>query len=361
MSRVAIVTICDNSNYGNRLQNYALHKTLNNLGISNVTLWDRSKNTFKERVKINIKKILPSNNIGRKKYLKFNEFTSKNISNLYVDMDNLKELRNEFDYFIVGSDQIWNYNFGHATEKDFLNFVQYDKRISYAPSFGVSKIDSEHRYKITEGINNIKYLSVREQQGATIIKELTNREAKVVLDPTLLISKNEWMLMEKRPKKMINKKYILTYFLGEISKELNDEINKISKENNLEIINLNNIEYKDFYVCGPSEFLYLFSNAEIVLTDSFHACVFSMIYDKPFYVFDRNTEGMKCMNSRLDTLLKTFKQEERKVSSLENIDNVFLCDYSESYKILREKQIESLEFLQNALNISEYSGEVING
>lgn len=361
MTKVGIVTICDNSNYGNRLQNYALYKTLDNMGIKCSTLWDKKENTIKSKIKMTIKKILPTNNINRKKNLKFNDFTRNRINNKYVQLNKLYEVGNEFDYFIVGSDQIWNYNFGHAQEKDFLKFTDYNKTISYAPSFGISEVEEEWKEKITDGLNHIKYLSVREAQGAKIIKDLTNRDAQVVLDPTLLLSKEEWNKVEKKPKKMIKEKYILTYFLGEKSQKLNDEINQLSEKNNLKIINLNNIEDKDFYVCGPSEFLYLFSNAEIVLTDSFHACVFSMIYDKPFYVFDRNTEGMKCMNSRLDTLLKTFKQEERKVSSLENIDNVFLCDYSESYKILREKQIESLEFLQNALNISEYNGEVVNG
>lgn len=360
MKKVAIITICDNTNYGNRLQNYALHKVLKNMGIENSTLWDKSKNTLLKKVKFIIKMIISVFDLSKRKSLSFEKFTYTNISNEYNDLENLEQINDKFDYFIVGSDQIWNYNFGHAKDKDFLKFADYHKTISYAPSFGISEVDSKWKSKISDGVNHIKYLSVRENQGAKIIKKLTNRDAQVVLDPTLLLSKEEWHEIEKKPKKMMNEKYILTYFLGEKSQKLNDEIKELSEKNNFRIINLNNIDDKDFYTCGPSEFLYLFNRAEIVLTDSFHACVFSMIYNKPFYVFDRNTEGMKCMNSRLDTLLKTFKQEERKVGSLENIENVFLCDYSESYKILREKQIESLEFLQNALNISENNGEVVN-
>ena len=352
MSNAAIITICDNNNYGNRLQNYALHKVLESIGVSNVTLYDEKENTVKARVKFFIKNIVPTKNINRLRRVSFEIFTRRNIKNKYVNLSELQKLNNEFDYFIVGSDQIWNYNFGHALDKDFLKFTQYHKTISYAPSFGISEIEDEWKEKIADGLNHIKYISVRENQGANIIKDLTGRDAQVVLDPTLLLSKNEWEEIQSKPEKMTSKKYILTYFLGEKSIQLKNEINYIKNKYDLEVVNLCDIEDKEYYSCGPSEFLYLFNNSELVITDSFHACVFSIIFGKPFYVFDRNSKGMKSMNSRLDTLLSTFKQEQRKVNSLENIKDIFLCDYSETYKILREKQIESLSFLKNALDIT---------
>lgn len=353
MKKTAIITICDNSNYGNRLQNYALDKVLSNLNLNNVTLWNQSENSLKSKIKLIGKQILAINNLHYRKNISFEMFTRKNISNKYVDLDKLEQISNEFDYFIVGSDQIWNYNFGHAKDKDFLKFADYNKTISYAPSFGISNIDDEWKDKITKGLNNIKYLSVREDRGSEIIKELTNRDAQVVLDPTLLLSKDEWYKIQKKPKKMINKKYILTYFLGGKSQQLKSEISKLKLQNNLEVINVCDIEDKKFYACGPSEFLYLFNHAELVLTDSFHACVFSMIFDKSFYVFDRNSKGMKSMNSRLDTLLTTFKQEQRKVNTLEGIKDVFECNYSESYEVLKIKQKESMDFLKNALGICD--------
>lgn len=359
MKNVAIITICDNHNYGNRLQNYAMSKVINSLNYNSVTLWNKSENRLIQKCKNIIGKILSIYNIHRKKYAIFRKFTSKYIDNKYVDFNYLDKINNEFDYFIVGSDQIWNYNFGNAKDKDFLKFADYNKTISYAPSFGISKIDDEWKDRISDGLNHIKYLSVRENQGANIIRELSNREAQVVLDPTLLLSKEEWCEIEKKPKKMINKKYILTYFLGEKSEQLKSELKSLSMNNNLEIINLHNIEDKYFYSCGPSEFLYLFNHAELILTDSFHACVFSMIFNKPFYVFDRNSKGIKCMNSRLDTLLTTFKQEQRKVTSLENIENIFECDYKQSYEILKIKQEESLNFLKNALGIKNIN-KVVN-
>lgn len=353
MKKIAIVTICDNNNYGNRLQNYALNTVVSSLGLNSVTLWNKSNNTLRKRTKLAIKKCLPTKNIYRKKEVLFEQFTRGYICNKYVDLDNLSNINDEFDYFIVGSDQIWNYNFGHAQDKDFLKFADFDKTISYAPSFGISNIEHEWEKRISTGVNHIKHLSVREEQGAKIIKELTCRDAQVVLDPTLLLSKTEWCKIQKKPKKMIKEKYILTYFLGEKNEKLKSEIDKISIENNLEVINLCDIEDEKFYSCGPSEFLYLFNHAELVLTDSFHACVFSMIFNKPFYVFDRNSKGMKSMNSRLDTLLSTFKQEQRKVNTLKGIKDVFECNYSESYEVLKIKKKESMDFLKNALGINK--------
>lgn len=360
MNNSAIITICDNNNYGNRLQNYALSKVLDNLGVNNVTLWDKNRNNLKSNIKLIIKLLLCRINPKFKRNVLFQIFTCKNTNVKYVDLNNLKSLNNNFDYFVVGSDQIWNYNFKYAQDKDFLKFADYDKTISYAPSFGISEIDDEWKDKISDGLNHIKHLSVRENQGANIIRELSNREAQVVLDPTLLLSKEEWFKIEKKPKKMIKKKYILTYFLGKKSEQLKCELKSLSIDNNLEVINLNDMEDKNFYSCGPSEFLYLFNHAELILTDSFHACVFSMIFNKPFYVFDRNSKGLKSMNSRLDTLLTTFKQEQRKVTSLENIENVFECDYKQSYEILKIKQEESLDFLKNALGITS-TDKVVNG
>lgn len=349
MKKIGIITICDNDNYGNRLQNYALHKVIKELGFNNVTLWDKEEINLKGRTKFLIKKILSVKSLKYKRFSSFHSFTKNNIPNQYVNFNKISKISDRFSYFVVGSDQIWNYNFGHAKERDFLSFAPYEKTISYAPSFGVSNIDNEWKDKISKGISHIKYLSVRESKGAEIIKELTNRDAQVVLDPTLLLDRDEWYKIQKEPLNMIKEKYILTYFLGEISEEVRKQIEKLKIETGYKVINLYNKKEKDFYICGPAEFIYLFNNSELIFTDSFHACVFSIIFNKPFYVFERNTKGMKNMNSRLDTLLAIFKQEYRKVNSLEKIDDIFFKDYSECYKILEYKKNESLQFLKDVL------------
>lgn len=355
MLKVGIVTICDNTNYGNRLQNYALSKVLTNMGVENFTLWHKSMIYMKTRLLA--RGIL---SIFDKKYRKgflLGLFTNKMISNKYIDEKKWdiksKKIDEKFDYFIVGSDQVWNYKFGLARDREFLLFTDYDKTISYAPSFGIHEIEDNYKDRIIKGLNHIKYISVRENEGSKMVEELTGRHVEIVLDPTLLLERKEWYNIEKKPKALNARKYILTYFLGNKNEIISKEIEKVGSENSLDIINLNNIDDKTFCSCGIEEFLYLFDHAELVLTDSFHACIFSMIFNNPFYVFNREEKNKNNMSSRIDTLLKTFKQEHRKVTSLKDIEDLFVCDYSRSYKILNTKRKESLDFLKKSLGISK--------
>ena len=252
--------------------------------------------------------------------------------------------------FIVGSDQVWNYKFGLGREKEFLLFADYNKTISYAPSFGINKVEYGYKDKITKELNNIKYISVRESEGAEMIKKLINRDAEVVLDPTLLLDIDEWNKIKRKPKVFNHKKYILTYFLGNQKDEIRNEIKNMATKNNLEIMNLNDSKNQEFSLYGIEEFLYLFANSELVLTDSFHACIFSIIFNKSFFVFDR--EGKNNRSSRINTLLEMLKLQNRKVISLNNIENLFECNYENSYEILKVKKQKSSEFLKKSLGLN---------
>ena len=198
-------------------------------------------------------------------------------------------------------------------------------------------------------LKKFKAISVREEAGKKIAKELTKREdIEVLVDPTMLLKKDEWEKLEKKPKKLeTGKKYILNYFLGEISKEKKDAIENFAKENGYEIINILDTK-SPFYKTGPSEFLYLVHNAEIVFTDSFHACVFSILYNKPFYVIERVAKGMKNMNSRIDTLLNKMGLQNRKFESVieTNCEDI----YEEVNKKLNIEREKALSFMKNALD-----------
>ena len=105
-------------------------------------------------------------------------------------------------------------------------------------------------------------------------------------------------------------KYILNYFLGNLSPKRRKEIERVAKENNCEIINI--LDKNDpLYVSGPSEFLYLEKNAFLICTDSFHSSVFAILYNRPFVVFDREEKGIENMGSRIDTLINKFKMNNR--------------------------------------------------
>lgn len=142
----------------------------------------------------------------------------------------------------------------------------------------------------------------------------------------------------------------MNYFLGELSEKRRKDIERIAKENNCEIINILD-RNSPFYQTGPSEFLYLEKNAFMVCTDSFHSCIFAILYNRPFVVFDREGVNVK-MNSRLDTLLKKFKLEDRWYKD-EITEDYLKVDYKDAYKILEEERKKSIKFLRQALDIEE--------
>ena len=198
-----------------------------------------------------------------------------------------------------------------------------------------------------KGLNNFSYISVREDKGKEIAEKMTGRnDIEILIDPTMLLSKEEWMKIESKPKQLKNKKYILNYFLGKVSNERKKEIKRIAKENECEIINI--LDKKDpFYVSGPSEFLYLERNAFLICTDSFHSCVFAILFNVPFVVFDRE-DNIVNMNSRLETLLKKFELENRKYT--EKIIEKSKNNYDNNKVILEKERKKTFKFLNEALN-----------
>lgn len=343
--KAAIVTITCGNNYGNRLQNYALQNKIESYGIEVQTLNNDNARSLKGRIKGSIKFLLKPN-IGKKlKFRKFNKehikFSKYTITNELDKID--PKIQNEYDYFVCGSDQIWNPSFRNNAEANFLQFAPKEKRIAYAPSFGVNEMpetrEDEYR-KYLEGFENI---SVREIEGANIIKKLTGKEAEVLVDPTLLLEKKEWDKIIKE-ENIDKENYIFEYFLGNNCYE--EEIKKFANNEGYETIDINEIQNS----IGPSEFLGLINKAKIVCTDSFHGCVFSMILNKPFIVFERKDKNVS-MNSRINTLLKKFNLENRRYDGTINKDFIN-CDYTEAYEILKDERKKADEYLKRALNIN---------
>lgn len=368
--KVAILTITNGENYGNRLQNYAVQTTLESLGLDVETIYNANgdknevdKNSLKEKIKVPLAKVYEKvpkinsgkvNNVLRKiKFRKFNnnniKFSKYKISTSSID----PKINSEYDYFVCGSDQVWNPEFYFNSEIDFLTFADYDKRIAYAPSFGVREIPKKDEENYKTWIRGIKYLSVREQAGANIIRNLTSREATILLDPTLMLSKEEWLKIAVKPKASqdLNRKFILTYFLGSKNIEIERKINNIARERNLKIINLLDINDKYMYSVDPSEFIWLINNCELMCTDSFHGAIFSIIMKTPFIVFERKSKA-KAMNSRLETLLLKFNMECRLDKNIINSEQVFNVNFDNSVEIMKEEKIKTIEYLKNALNIN---------
>lgn len=350
MKKIGIITIY-NSNYGNRLQNYAMQESLKNFGysvetIKNVSLLNKRKNNFEYLLR-NFKYFFKKDDFNdgkdrEKFFIEFNKFikTTPYCFNWF----NLKKLNN-FDEFVIGSDQVWNPNLGRLTKFDLASFTD-KKKISYAASFGVSKLPNIYNELLYNNLIKFENISVRENAGNEILNNI-GIDSEVVLDPTMLLTSKDWKKVEKKPLQYNGEKYILNYFLGGLSYEYKKIIDDFAKKNNCKVINI--LDKNDpFYLSGPSEFLYLEENAFLICTDSFHSSVFSIIFNRPFVVFDRNDTNIVNMNSRLETLLKKFKLESRKFSGI--LSNDYLKhDYSISYKILEEEKLKSIDFLKSNL------------
>lgn len=361
--KIAINTIIDNNNYGNRLQNYAVQEILKKENADVNTLKNLEDFNFKKNflykafkhlyrfIKHFLKKILKrKKNEFPERKKRFEEFNKNiNFSKRYVTA--YSKINQKFDYFITGSDQVWNPCFFRLSDVDFLCFAEPKKRIAFSASFGLSKLSNGDKKIPEKYLNNFKAISVREDAGKNIIEKISQRkDVEVLVDPTMLLTAEEWDKVSKKPKQLKANKYILNYFLGELSEERKKEINRVAKENGCEVINILD-KNSPFYETGPSEFLYLEKNAFLICTDSFHSCVFAILYNRPFIVFEREDNTVS-MNSRIETLLSKFGLKDRKFKGKITEENL-KYDYKNAYKILENEKVKANNFLKKALDIND--------
>ena len=372
MDKIGIITLNGYFNYGNRLQNYALQHAVEMLNFECETILNDTyilnENNATDKIKNFLKKdflsqLITINEKIKNKTIKrinqnrvtiFKEFSKKylNETKFSISIGNITpNIEDKYKYFISGSDQVWNPNDPLVSEINFMTFAPKHKRLTYAPSFGVSSIPEKNKKDYGKWLDGIDNISVREEEGANIIKELTGKYAQVVIDPTMLHTKEKWMSIAKADINKPQGKYLLTYFLGRIPKDVKGRLRKIAKNNNLEIVNLADIKYKKYYVTGPSEFIDYINDATFFMTDSFHGCVFSLLLETPFIVCDREGHTKEeNMSSRIETFVKKFKLESRKFNNIKDED-IFKCNYSESKKILDEERKKAWNYIEKILEV----------
>lgn len=342
MKKVAIVTI-ESLNYGNRLQNYALQEILKSLNCSVKTL----HRVHESKTVTSCAKRM-AQNILQTKAAKFRQFDANiDFSDVILGKDDYPNgLAEKFDYFVVGSDQVWNPYYAFAGgECDFLTFAKNDQKISYAASFGVSIIPEKKEIEYAEYLKSFKSISVREHQGSIIVKKLSDRDATVVLDPTLLLDEEDWMKVEKKSLCRPKGKYVFVYALGDKTDRFENKIKQLKEK--YEIFDVRSVQKngKELPI-GPSEFLYLIRNSEEVLTDSFHATVFSIIFHKRYITFNR--PGLN-MNSRIESLAKVVGAKSQ-LTRCGDLDCEKGMDYIKVDELLKEERHNSIEFLKNTLS-----------
>lgn len=350
MKKIAILTYQYN-NYGTKLQNYALKRALEKLGFEAASV---SVKFRKDTFRIFVKLLLETSFVFvLVKYRKFNRFSDTYLNRVTVTYNQLNSLNKGFDYFVSGSDQVWNPNHLRTRKLDrglfFLSFVTNNsKKISYAPSFGVDRLGDEEKIIYGTEINSFCHVSVREISGAKIIMDLTGRDAEVLPDPTLLLNKGDWdEITCDFDEKYATKKYAVAYYLSDQSLVNRQRIEKYAQEKNLEFITISgDVHKKGSIVPDPSEFVALIKYAQVVFTDSFHACVFSMINETPFIV-RRRTDVSQF--TRIENLLSKYSLE----SAIDNDDNIADIisrqDFTASIKEIDVQRSKGLEYLKGAL------------
>ncbi|CAM4144376.1 polysaccharide pyruvyl transferase family protein [Zobellia nedashkovskayae] len=379
MKKIGIITILNVNNYGAELQAFALHHKLKKMGYENEIinyLYYKNPEYKSERLSDPLIKTSGKNKLkdlvlkwldkyssfkypelAKVRKQRFDGFHQKYtaVSKVYKSYSELYNAALDYDTYIVGSDQVWNPNNGTNIAPYFLTFAPKDaNKVSYASSFGVGSVNSAYYPKYKDWLNNLTHTSTREADGVRIIKEVTGKDAVHVVDPTLLLSKEDWQEImvpyeEKDP-------YIL-FFIFKKNKYAENLAYEIQRKTGYKIIRVCKNEMplepddkilniRDY---GPAEFLGLYNGASVVLTTSFHGSIFSLIFEKPFYTI---TPASKNNNSRQESLMNVVGLQERLLREGDDVDLDKLTDIDfESVKGKLSKQIDiSAEFLNQSLN-----------
>lgn len=389
MKKIGIVTHYYHSiNYGGNLQAYALCKVLNNMGydaeqisyeivpednngIKDIFLLIKKKKyrrflyKIKKRVMYYYNLFLFNDELKlynsalkmrQDAFKHFNRELTPNTDIIYNDK-NISDIGNKYDVFITGSDQVWN--FDQFREGYYLTFVPSNKtKLSYSASLAKTFLTQSQKNFLKSVLKDFTSISVREKDAVELIQPMSNVKVNYTLDPTLLLEKEEWDDLAEEP--LFDEKYIFCYFMGN-----NDASRSLSKEfankKNMKLICIpmandgfkfydNTFADEIINNASPEKFLSLIKYAEYIFTDSYHAVIFSNIFKKQYFVFDRDKNHS--MNSRIIEITNLFNTKNRYCSesdkqtfdyvhSLENID------YGKNNKYLNDMIYESLKYLND--------------
>lgn len=374
MSKVGIVTLGGNTNYGNRLQNFALQEAVASLGHNVVetlhglprgedrlTKARRRISTFvggRRQQELNWRRAL-----GRsprvdmhvcppERQQAISDFASSHIRSADQAFGDVEPavLARSYDRFVVGSDQVWNPAFTHGNKEWFLTFAERTQRVAYAASFGIPTVPDYLTARYREGLRGIPRVSVREHAGATIVRQLTGLTPPVVLDPTLLLPPNEWDVRATLPAGLTGRRYVLVFLLasgdrGSVSSVDLSLIESHARRRELELIDMNSPQDRAVLAWSPLEFLGAIRGAELVVTDSFHAAVFSHVFNRPFLIAQRGD-----MNSRFETLLGHSGITGVSLAEVTDVDRACDIDWTQVNGRLDSRRQESLDFLRGSLS-----------
>ena len=293
----------------------------------------------------------------RDRYQRFERFSKDHLRISGHRFESLEELRSAelpYDLILSGSDQIWNPKIFPDGRFDPVFFGAFSTRrkIAYAPSFGVPHIPEGMEEELRSYLESFSHISVRERQGREIVKEITGKDVPVVLDPTLLLTAEQWSAMAVPPDRSGG--YILCYCISKPG-ALAPYIQRLAEETGLPVVQLCGIRQKVHpkAACvldaGPSEFLGLFQNASYVCTNSFHGTVFSVQFQKPFFTAVAPSELAAPESSRTFSILSRLGLTERIIGTGATAGLDATIDWADVDRRLRAARQSSLDYLRAAL------------
>jgi len=367
--RVGIVTINDDTNYGNRLQNYALQEAVRALGWEPETVrnrtpsWDPSLLVprMMHELQTNLGDLVrrgtrnlgrrvgvqppPPARFGGRRRAAIEAFTRAhlNVSEYPFSDAPVDYWATRYSRAITGSDQVWNPVYRRAQGLDFLDFVDASQRTSYAASFGVHEVPRFLRSRYANWLSGIEHLSVREDDAARIVADLTGRAVPVVVDPTMLVGRETWDRLIEREPPIADRGYALRFFLGHPTAAQAALADHDVRARDLLVADLNDLEHEDHSDVGPAGFVAAIARADLVVTDSFHASVFALMYRRPLLLRARFAR-----DGRVATLLSLhgLTADPTDVDGLVRVSDV---DWTAAEAISRTHRLASEAFLAAAL------------
>lgn len=363
---VGILTLSAADNCGSLLQTYALKTYIEkHIGLNSEVInfvYEQSNmlyDIFPKNIWFHPRGLLPRLTHYRalaqqkKDYQRFREVYLKMGKKVYRTEDELRELDGKYSTVICGSDQVWNVGMSDFDNAFFLEWVNKSRKVAYAPSLGggtlVKKYSPERLKTIFSSFAGI---SVREEAGKNQVEAITGKETEMVLDPTLLLSREEWDRIVGAP--MVEGKYIFFYSWAYCDEEINEIVTEYAKKTGMDVYVINASKwierdprkygFKLFPMSGPEAFLNLMKYAEKVFVQSFHGVIFANIFKKDFYFMDEHKDNT--LDPRLDSILTILGKKDRVARKAEDIYDNRQIDYSGEGEVFSNLKEKSEAFLQ---------------
>ena len=359
--KVGVLTWHYYSNFGSALQAFALQHTIERLDYKvSFVNYHNSKFGKVSQIKDDIRLILgrtigkvPLKIVDRFRYATIC-FSHKyhHLGRITTDEKLLPMLTKDYDVLVCGSDQIWAPNVFNPVY--FAAFAEkHIRKISYAASIGLNTIPEDLIPKYKELLQPFYAIGIREEEGKNLLKKSCNIDSTVVLDPTLLVDVSVYEKMQRKVQG-IHKPFLFCYFLNKEHK-YKENVERYAYEHNLQIVGVSDkASDSDWMIrltgLGADHFLWLINNAETIMTDSYHGSIFSLLFHKSLWIFQRFEESNPiCQNSRIRQLSNNFDLGHRIITATSQIDESTVIDYEYFESRLKELRSSSIDFLKKAL------------